>query len=138
MPAELRLSPGVRIPVSVPGFGYQGAGEGSNKEGNSLKVKRKYEHVYQFKIALEGIEPPVWRRIQVPRTYTFWDLHVAIQDSMGWRDSHLHQFTIKNPSTGVMDLIGIPDEDLQEELEVLPGWKKKVADYFLNAGGSAR
>ncbi|OFW13207.1 MAG: hypothetical protein A3H29_03900 [Acidobacteria bacterium RIFCSPLOWO2_02_FULL_67_21] len=32
----------------------------------------------------------VWRRIHVPEHYSFWDLHVAIQDAMGWQDCHLH------------------------------------------------
>ena len=59
-----------------------------------MNMKRKYERVYQFKIALDGIEPPIWRRIQVPETYSFWDLHVAIQDSMGWSDGHLHEFSL--------------------------------------------
>jgi hypothetical protein len=57
---------------------------------------------------------------------------------MRWRDSHLHQFTLKNPSTDVMDLIGIPGEELEDEPEVHPGWKKKVADHFPVAGISAR
>ncbi len=39
--------------------------------------------VYQFKITLKEIEPVIWRRIVVPATYGFWDLHVAMQDSMG-------------------------------------------------------
>lgn len=47
-------------------------------------MKKKFNHVYQFKITLAGAKPPIWRRIQVPETYTFWDLHVAIQDAMGW------------------------------------------------------
>ena len=50
-----------------------------------VKVKKKFNKVYQFKISLKEIKPPIWRRIQVPDTYSFWDLHVAIQDSMGWR-----------------------------------------------------
>ena len=33
--------------------------------------------VYQFKLVLVGVEPPIWRRIQVPETSSFWDLHVA-------------------------------------------------------------
>ncbi|MDZ7769966.1 MAG: hypothetical protein U5K38_13195 [Woeseiaceae bacterium] len=45
--------------------------------------------VHTFHIELEGIHPSVWRRIRVPGGYTFWDLHVAIQDSMGWLDYHL-------------------------------------------------
>ena len=47
--------------------------------------------VYQFKITLQGTDPPVWRRILVTENYSFWDLHVAIQDAMGWTDSHLHR-----------------------------------------------
>jgi len=43
--------------------------------------------VYQFRIVLREIEPAIWRVIQTPSTYSFWDLHVAIQDAMGWLDS---------------------------------------------------
>lgn len=93
-------------------------------------MKKKFERVYQFKITLRGIKPPIWRRIQVPETYTFWDLHVAIQDAMGWLDYHLHLFEIANPSTDMIEEIGIPDEDFELDREVLPGWKRKIADYF--------
>jgi Plasmid pRiA4b ORF-3-like protein len=36
--------------------------------------------VHQFLITLSHVEPLVWRRIQVPQSYTFWNLHVVIQD----------------------------------------------------------
>lgn len=91
-------------------------------------MKKKYSQVYQFKIALKGIKPPIWRRIQVPETYTFWDLHVAIQDAMGWIDYHLHEFELVNPSTGLTVNIGSPNEDFGEE--VLPDGGQKIADYF--------
>lgn len=91
-------------------------------------MKKQYHQVYQFKITLEEIDPPIWRRIQVPETYSFWDLHVAIQDSMGWTDSHLHQFEIKNPVTGAEVEISIPDEEWEDES--LAGWEVKIADYF--------
>ena len=51
--------------------------------------------VYQFRIEMPEILPSIWRRIQVPSDCKFWDLHVAIQDAMGWQDSHLHHFEIK-------------------------------------------
>ena len=91
-------------------------------------MKKKFDQVYQFKITLRDIKPPIWRRIQVPETYTFWDLHVAIQDAMGWSDYHLHEFEIAAPSTDLKVNIGIPDEDFGRE--ILPGWKQKIADYF--------
>ncbi|MGB2728747.1 MAG: plasmid pRiA4b ORF-3 family protein [Halobacteriota archaeon] len=84
--------------------------------------------MYQFKIALKGIKPPIWRRIQVPETYNFRDLHVAIQDAMGWIDYHLHEFEMVNPATGLKENIGIPNEDFGEE--VLPELNQKIADYF--------
>lgn len=44
--------------------------------------------VIQFKITLQGTKPPIWRRIQVPSTYSFWDWHVAIQNSCGEKLGH--------------------------------------------------
>lgn len=93
-------------------------------------MAKKIERVYQFKITLKGIKPPIWRRIQVPETYSFWDLHVAIQDSFGWLDYHLHNFEIINPRTGELEEIGIPDEDGWGSVEILAGWKRKISRYF--------
>ena len=91
-------------------------------------MKKKFDNVYQFKITLKGSKPPIWRKIQVPENYTFWDLHVAIQDAMGWSDYHLHVFEMFDPSTGLMLNIGIPDKE--GDSDDLPGWKYKIADYF--------
>ncbi|MBU2495468.1 MAG: plasmid pRiA4b ORF-3 family protein [Candidatus Omnitrophica bacterium] len=72
-------------------------------------MHRKFNQIYQFKITLKGLEPLIWRQIQVPEAYSFWDLHVAIQDAMGWLGYHLHLFTMVNPLTGRKVEIGIPD-----------------------------
>ena len=82
-------------------------------------MKNQYNKVYQFKITLEELDPPIWRRIQVPETYSFWDLHVAIQDAMGWTDSHLHQFEMTSPKTGSEVEIGIPDNEWEDEGKTL-------------------
>jgi hypothetical protein len=84
--------------------------------------------IYQFRISLENIKPLIWRRIQVPETYTFWDLHVAIQDSMGWLDYYLHQFGLINTQIRRKEGIGIPDED--GGLDILPGWEVPISSYF--------
>ncbi len=91
-----------------------------------------YEQIYQFKISLNDIEPSIWRCIEVQANYSFWDLHVAIQDSMGWLDCHLHEFNIMNPTTGEKESIGIPDENsgFSASLKISPGWETKIADYF--------
>lgn len=90
--------------------------------------RTSYDRVYQFHISLPNLAPPIWRRIQVPANYSFWDLHVAIQDAMGWLDYHLHVFRILNPNSDSVEEIGIPDD--MGELHFLPGWDLRIADYF--------
>lgn len=58
----------------------------------------KQEKVYQFKISLECTKPLVWRRILVPESFTFAELHNAIQNSMGWYNIHLHRFICTDPN----------------------------------------
>ena len=48
--------------------------------------------VYQLKVTLLEIDPPIWRRIQVPSSILLCCLHDAFQAVFGWTDSHLHQF----------------------------------------------
>lgn len=87
--------------------------------------------IYQFRVTLKGIRPPIWRRIQVPGNYSFWDLHVAIQDAMGWFDYHLHSFEMINPKTGFREEIGIPDDDFGAfDHDVMPGWERRISRYF--------
>ena len=93
-------------------------------------AKSKYSNIYQFKISLKRISPQIWRRIQVPENYFFWNLHVAIQDSMGWWDSHLHSFVIKNQVSGEKEEIGIPNDDFFDEIPKLPGWEEKISERF--------
>jgi len=94
--------------------------------------------VYQFKITLKSIRLPIWRRSQVPGDYTFWDLHVAIQDAMGWWDEHLHEFLVKNLKTGQQEEIGIPEDDsFSGDLSILPGWERKISNYFSNENSNA-
>ena len=95
--------------------------------------------VLQFSVELQGIEPKIWRRIHVPTDYNFWDLHVAIQDVMGWQDYHLHHFEIKGKGKRKAVNIGIPDfEGFGELPEVFPGWEIAVFAYFNALGVDAR
>jgi hypothetical protein len=95
--------------------------------------------VLQFRIELPEILPLIWRRILVPSDYNFWDLHVAVQDAMGWTDSHLHYFEIKGSHKNKEVKIGIPDFDGDEELpEIFPGWEIPILDYFNGLGVTSR
>ena len=91
-------------------------------------MKKEFDKIYQFKITLRDSKPPIWRRIQVPEIYTFWDLHVAIQDAFGWSDYHLHEFEILHPTSKRKVRIGLPDEDFGRD--ILANWKQKISDYF--------
>jgi hypothetical protein len=50
--------------------------------------------IYQIKITLVGIDPPIWRRVLLPNDTTLEELHWIIQIAMGWEDDHLHQFIV--------------------------------------------
>jgi hypothetical protein len=89
-------------------------------------------------VELIGISPPVWREILVPARYSFWDLHVAIQDAMGWLDYHLHEFRIRGSSRDDTLLIGIPSDDVWDDAPVvLPGWDIQVIDILSERGDGA-
>jgi hypothetical protein len=55
--------------------------------------------IYQIKITLKDVKPPIWRRIQVKSDITLHSLHRTIQTAMGWEDGHLHKFDIRAPSS---------------------------------------
>ena len=47
--------------------------------------------VYHLKVSLEGLEPAIWRRLQVPGDANLGWLHAVLQVAMGWTNSHMHQ-----------------------------------------------
>lgn len=64
------------------------------------------EPVYQLKISLKAIEPPIWRRVQIRRGILLPRLHAVIQKAMGWQNAHLHEFVIRDVHYGEPE----PDE----------------------------
>ena len=94
--------------------------------------------VYRFGVHLKETDPPIWRLIDVPAEYSFWDLHVAIQDAMGWLDYHLHEFVIIAPDSRKPVTIGIPASDFSyENDDVLRDSECAIADYFRSPGDKA-
>jgi hypothetical protein len=65
--------------------------------------------ILQLHIGLEGISPEVWRRVQVHDRITMAGLHQTIQSAMGWRNHHLHVFSIRGQEYGA------PDADWEHE-----------------------
>ena len=83
-----------------------------------MPAKKAPLSVHQLKITLTGIDPPVWRRIQVPSTMPLCCLHDAIQAVFGWTDSHLHQFEKDGTFWGLPELYEEDDIDVIDESEV--------------------
>lgn len=85
----------------------------------------------QLKITLLHARPPIWRRILVADNLTFWDLHCAIQDAMGWTNSHLHEFQVGDPRSRDALRIGLPDEDMGDGVRA--GWEVHVRPQLSSA-----
>lgn len=66
------------------------------KQGKDKKEKKDRigASVYQLKVSLREITPPIWRRVQVPGDITLAKLHRVVQIVMGWTNSHLYRFSI--------------------------------------------
>ena len=82
--------------------------------------------LYEIKVVIKKIEPPIWRVIHVPSRTSLTRLHKILQKVMGWSNSHLHLFKVDGL------LYGEPDPDWDYVLdeakltleEVFAGGKK--------------
>lgn len=93
----------------------------------------KKKTIFQFKVAIKEITPPVWRRILIPSDATFYELHIAIQDSFGWEDYHLHEFYIGSAWDRNVPRICLPYPDdfgLFDEKEPFNEGKTLLSTFF--------
>jgi len=70
--------------------------------------------VYELKITLRDIEPPIWRRVQVAGSTKLDQLHLMIQAAMGWYNCHLHMFGIDGERYGLPDPDFLDDDAIDE------------------------
>jgi len=82
--------------------------------------------IYQIQIALTRFKPKIWRRLLIPSDLLLSDFHKIIQSSMGWTNSHLHQF-IKNQ---IFYTERMPDDDTWEEMNNVDYVKTKISDLL--------
>ncbi|MFV1981024.1 MAG: plasmid pRiA4b ORF-3 family protein [Rhodothermia bacterium] len=88
------------------------------------------KRLYQFKITLTDMEPPIWRRIQV-KDCTLDKLHEHIQTAMGWTNSHLHQFKIGGLLYGDPQLLS---EGFQDDPEVVNSLETRISEIVPENG----
>lgn len=68
-------------------------------------AETKNRVLYQLKVTLHDVHPPIWRRLQVWDDTTLPQLHRVLQVLMGWEDYHLHEFHIGRR------IYAVPDPD---------------------------
>lgn len=49
------------------------------------------------RVSLDDTEPEIWRRLTVPGDLDLGRVHDALQQVMGWTESHLHRFSLGEP-----------------------------------------
>ena len=66
------------------------------------------DRVYELRVELEHIQPPIWRTVTVPGNLSLSELHEVILRVMGWLGYHMYQFEKNN------DYYGVPHPDMTE------------------------
>ncbi|MDQ1240355.1 MAG: hypothetical protein QG577_2541 [Thermodesulfobacteriota bacterium] len=106
--------------------------------GTSRQRKVQKSLVYQMKVTLRGIRPPIWRRIQVAGDTTLGRLHRILQEVMGWEESHLHEFFVHGESYSdpvLLDTNDVMDEK-KARLDKLISLEKEKFVYMYDFGDS--
>lgn len=82
----------------------------------ATKKKSPVLQIAKLKVSLEGIQPQIWRRIEVPAAISLAELHSILQIAFGWTNSHLHQFYVGAKCYGMLDEEF--DDDVEDERRV--------------------
>ena len=70
----------------------------------------------------------MWRRVLVPAEIGLGELHLVLNEAMGWTNSHLHQFVVGKRKFGDPDFD--QDGDFEDERTVRLGELAGVGDRF--------
>jgi hypothetical protein len=91
--------------------------------------------IVRIAVTLLDVDPAIWRRIEVPASFTLKELHDVIQAVMGWADYHLHHFQIGGVQYGEPTP---EDRDIASErklkLSTLAIDGERVFDYVYDYG----
>jgi hypothetical protein len=60
--------------------------------------------VYELRVVVRDIEPAIWRRLRVPARVTLAELHEVLQIAFGWKNCHLHDFTVGEACFGMAEV----------------------------------
>jgi len=88
------------------------------------RIGSKQNSIYQLKIALKGVAPPIWRRLQVPGDTTLYKLSNILLGIMSWSGGHLHSFIIDGK------YYGTPDPEFETFHDTIEEKKVKLKDII--------
>src|SRR5690349_21507996 len=74
--------------------------------------------ILQLNVTLDKTEPLIWRRVLVPASVSFFDLHHILQIAMGWTNSHLFEFQVGDYKIGYVEERLDDFEDVADANEV--------------------
>lgn len=78
--------------------------------------------LYEIKVQLKDIEPPIWRILRVPSRTSLLRLHRILQRAMGWTNSHLYLFEVDGKRYG--------EPSTEWDIEVLDSRKMTLEKIF--------
>ena len=62
------------------------------------------EMIFQSKVTILDIDPPIWRSLLLPPAANLAELHHVVQAAFGWLDCHLHEFIIGGLAYGAPEM----------------------------------
>jgi hypothetical protein len=90
--------------------------------------------IYQIKISLKHVQPPVWRRILI-KNCSLDTLHGYIQAVMPWSNSHLHRFIVGRETYSATDML---DDGWGDESDDIDSADTMLSDVVPAAGKKFR
>lgn len=82
----------------------------------------------EFSIVLNETNPPVWRQLIIPDSFSLYELHHAIQLAFDWRNYHLYNFIVNDKAYG--------DPSLLEDLDCLSDKLVNISSIFKTTGST--
>ena len=104
------------------------------------------DRVARIRIELRHTKPKIWRRVDVPLSYTLISLHRVIQAAFGWYGGHLFEFNLggrefseRTTYPSGPDPFGWDPEDAAKtNLQTIVDWGFKRFNYTYDFGDNWR
>jgi len=78
--------------------------------------------LYELRVELQRIEPPIWRILHVPSRTNLLKFHRILQRAMGWTNSHLHLFEVDGKWYG--------EPSSEWDIEIMDSRKMTLKEIF--------